>query len=245
VTPQSNDLELLRDTLRGQAESCALAPDLAATVHRRAHRHVVRRNAALAGAAVMAVVAVAVGGNVVRAAHRGIGASTTVAPPDWPARGAAAHDRAFVGAAVSAWDAGTGTRHTSVDVLFAGKDSIGPAAILVGRDAQGRLHVAGLVGGATETVPTVVADDHLATSPIVAASLVHTASGRRPVVVLVTSPAFRTVTWSTPGAAVAPEDATDDLIDGLDIHSASDARSVPTSAELAGSDGSRVTVAIG
>ncbi|HXR41876.1 MAG TPA: hypothetical protein VN738_05670, partial [Acidothermaceae bacterium] len=104
-----NGVALLRQTLAAQAQTVTLPPGLTDTVRARARRGAVRRRIAAVAAAVAVMAGVGVTVTQLPASPK---VSVASLVPAWPERGTSAHDTAFIGAALSAWNASTGTQHT-------------------------------------------------------------------------------------------------------------------------------------
>jgi len=242
MSHERSDIALLRDTLAEHAATVVVPAELAGVVRERARHHLACRRALSAAAAVVAVVCCAVGVSLIGPSHREGRVTTNVALPDWPPRGTAVDDKAFVDAAMKAWDDASGQTHRLREVIFAGQEPVGPAALLLATDASGQLRLGGLVGDpAKHAAPTSLIEDKPVMAPLVAASLVHQKADYQPVLVLVTDPSVTSATWFASDGASG--DCT--FVDGVDILAFDDIADVPTSATLIEADGHGVQVPIG
>jgi hypothetical protein len=235
---------LLRETLAEHAAQTAMPPEFASLARSRAHRIVVRRriSAMCAAVACLAVVGVSVG--VSSATHGKHAVVTANLLPNWPARGTQVNDTAGIEKVMQAWDAVGQTHHTLKEVLYAGRDSIGSAALLLATDDTGQLRLGGFVGGAQSTwAPTELVVDQVLNARPKAATLVHQAQGRSPVLLLVTDPHYTRMTWDGQDTAmgIASED---DLVAGLDLLTFDAWTQVPATITLSGSGQPDLQVAV-
>jgi len=227
---------LLRETLVERATDVRMPADFASRARELAHRIVVRRRIAAACAVATCVAIVGVS-TAVATHHPALGnrVAATSLLPHWPARGTNVHDTAAIATALKGWDVQAKTHHSLQEVLYAGRDSIGTALLVLATDGSGQLRLGGLVGNAGLTwAPEKVVVDRAVAAPLFAASLVHESPGRAPVLVLVTDPGYTRMTWDGGESAmgIASED---DLIGGFDILSFDDWTLLPDTVTLSGS----------
>jgi hypothetical protein len=235
---------LLRQTLAEHAAQTAMPPQLAALARARAHRIVVRRRISAICAAIVCVVVVGGGIALSTAQHSKRNVVTASLLPNWPARGTQVADISGLEKVMQAWDSATKTHHTLKEVLYAGRDSIGSSALLLATDDVGQVRLGGLVGGAGSVwAPTQLVVDQPVTARPTAASLVHQAAGRAPVLLVVTDPRYTRMAWDARDTAmgIASED---DLISGLDLLTFDAWTEIPSVVTLSGSGAPDLQVAI-
>jgi len=232
--------ETLAQTLAERAAEVVMPPMLATMARARARRIVVRRRIAATAASIACLLAVVgTGVAVSRSQHSGHHSVAASLLPHWPARGTDVGDSAGIDAVLRAWEAKTGEQLTLAQVLYAGRDSIGSAALLLATDTSGHLRLGGLVGAAGSAwSPETLVVDKPVSAPLVAASLVHEAAGRNPVLVLVTDPGFDQMSWqdadSASDASMPAQWDSDSLLNGVDILTFGDPNSGLTEVTLSG-----------
>jgi hypothetical protein len=235
---------LLRETLAEQAAQTAMPPEFASLTRARARRIVVRRriSAMCAAAACVAVVGVSVA--VSTAGHGKHGVTTASLLPNWPARGTQVNDTAGLEKVMQAWDSVGQTHHTLKEVLYAGRDSIGSVALLLATDDTGQLHLGGFVDDAQSTwAPTQLAVDQVIDARPEAATLVHQAAGRSPVLVLVTDPHYTRMAWQ--GGDTSMEGTSQDgLSSGLELLTFDAWPQIPSTVTLSGAGQPDLQVAV-
>jgi hypothetical protein len=235
---------LLRETMAGRTADVVMPADFTSLARARARRIVVRRRFAALCAAVVSVTAVGAGAAKVADHHDRHGAVVASLLPDWPARGTDTAQTNGIDAAVRAWDAATGQRHKLQKVLYAGRDSVGSAALLLATDSSGKLRLGGLVGSdGVNWHPTTLALDEPVTSRLVAAAMVHNEVGRNPVLIVATDSRYTQMSWTNvPEMDTRPPN--DSLVGGIDIVNFFDPAYVPSTVTFTGPGMPALTVAV-
>jgi hypothetical protein len=225
---------LLRETMSDYATDVVMPVGFTSSARARARRIVVRRRVAALCAAVVSVTAVGAGAASLAAHHDRHSVVVASLLPDWPPRGTDTNEASGIDAAMLAWDAATGQHHSLQKVLYAGRDSVGSAVLLLATDGAGKLRLGGLVGSdSANWHPTTLALDQPVTTRLVAAAMVHNEVGRNPVLIVATDPRYTQMSWTNmPQIDTRPPN--DSLVGGIDIVNFFDPAYVPSTVTFTG-----------
>lgn len=212
----------------------AMPAHLVTVARSKARRITFHRRLAAAGIVAALVAGGGVGVRIMSVEHAHTQVATAGLLPDWPQRGVDANDAAGLARVIAAWDAATHDRHTLKAVLFAGRDAVGSAAIVLATDGTGHLRLGGLTGDNPDAFsPTKLVVDKGVDKRPVAAFLLHNDVGRNPVLVVVTDPRYTQMSW-TQAAAMPDRPTHDELVQGVDMLSFFDVVYVPKAVTFSG-----------
>jgi hypothetical protein len=235
----------LRSAMTELVSDTAMPAHLVAGARSKARRITFHRRLAAAAIVAALVAGGGVGVRVMSGEHAHARVATAGLLPDWPQRGADAADGTGLARVIAAWDAATHDRHTLKAVLFAGRDAVGSAAIVLATDSSGQLRLGGLTGDNPDAFsPTKLVVDNPVDKRPVAAFLLHNDVGRNPVLIAVTDPRYTQMSW-TQAAAMPDRPTHEALTRGVDMVSFFDVVYVPKSVTFSGAGMPDVNVPVG